>query len=529
MKEWLWLLTGWNLITGMPDTEKGVATAMSVGGRAAKIARSLDFAMLSQPWGLAYLIQRLEADLGSEVQERQKAAIAQFNAYARGKGTSYIDHIVNFELLLEEAERHGAYLNDVMKTSALLKTAHLSMEEERWCLQPAAGDLNQYQVIRASMRRLPWKSDAPLYQKTGEHYLGHREDFAGASGQQPMNLSGSALQTPPADPSFQCGQCNAEVDASAFFADPDEEDSGSDDFFEVDSDADSTDAVIWASAFALDQKKKKFVKRQGGAKPPFKPGFKKTAGMKPMQTRNSKPDLPKGMSQVDWDKRTPCPGCGSRWHLDCTKPRPPRPGFKRPATAARTMLGSLMMSLATATCVLCLQTAFPVFPVNSTCPTHEEWSFQGLEPFENREERYDQLLSSFGRLRYALVVDTGAADSAVGGTWVDDFIRDVLTPLGLEEDIQVGEQRVSFTGIGEGTVDSDCRARIPVGINGGKAEFEATVFEQGSARFLPGLLGLVSLIEKRATATVSGHEGSELRNEEARVAAAVEQVPPNVL
>ena len=63
----------------MPETEKGIATAMSLGGRGAKIARSIDLDTLGQPWGLAYLIQRLETDLGSEAQERQRAAIENYN------------------------------------------------------------------------------------------------------------------------------------------------------------------------------------------------------------------------------------------------------------------------------------------------------------------------------------------------------------------------------------------------------------------------------------------------------------------
>eukprot|EP00969_Alexandrium_andersonii_P348002 15387563-Alexandrium_andersonii.AAC.1 len=27
--------------------------------------------------------------------------------------------------------------------------------------------------------------------------------------------------------------------------------------------------------------------------------------------------MPPGMSREAWVKRTPCPGCGSRWHRDC--------------------------------------------------------------------------------------------------------------------------------------------------------------------------------------------------------------------
>ena len=97
----------------MPDTEKGVATAMSLGGRGAKIARTIDFNVLSQPWGLAYLIQRLEQDLEAEAQERQRHAMNAYNSLSRGRNTSYQDHVVNFEIVLEEAEKAGAAFNDV--------------------------------------------------------------------------------------------------------------------------------------------------------------------------------------------------------------------------------------------------------------------------------------------------------------------------------------------------------------------------------------------------------------------------------
>ena len=93
MREWLWLMCGWNLLTGMPDTEKGVATAMSLGGRGAKIARSIDFNVLCQPWGLAYLIQKLEQDLGSEAQERQKFALEAYNNMQRGRNGAATRHI----------------------------------------------------------------------------------------------------------------------------------------------------------------------------------------------------------------------------------------------------------------------------------------------------------------------------------------------------------------------------------------------------------------------------------------------------
>jgi hypothetical protein len=43
----------------MPQSEQGVALALSVSGRAAPIAQSIAHDTLQQPWGLSYLIWRL--------------------------------------------------------------------------------------------------------------------------------------------------------------------------------------------------------------------------------------------------------------------------------------------------------------------------------------------------------------------------------------------------------------------------------------------------------------------------------------
>ena len=119
----------------MPLDEQGISTALSVGGRAARIARSLDWNWLNSPVGLPYLIYHLEVGLGSEVQERQIHAIDVYRGLNRSKQTSFVDHILNFELALAEAEKHGAYIDPIMRTHDLLRSANLSREERQWVLQ----------------------------------------------------------------------------------------------------------------------------------------------------------------------------------------------------------------------------------------------------------------------------------------------------------------------------------------------------------------------------------------------------------
>jgi len=259
----------------MPDTEKGVATAMSLGGRGAKIARSIDFQILSQPWGLAFLIQRLEQDLGSEVQERQRYALDAYNNQSRGRNTSFVDHVVNYELLLEEAEKAGARFNNVMKSNHLLRTARLTRSEEQWVLQPVAGDLSQYQNIRAALRRLPWHNEGGQ-QRGPEAYAVHKTPNVHDS--EPFNLNQqNRLNSVPTETSQGTNE-----PSHHFIGDNPGEETGSSssegdsDYFSSGSDADSDTVGVWASAWAVHQKhQKKFGKFKKGGSGDRKPGEKK--------------------------------------------------------------------------------------------------------------------------------------------------------------------------------------------------------------------------------------------------------------
>ena len=70
-REYLWQLQGWARLTGMPDEERGIAVALSLGGRAGRISRTFDHTQLGDAFGLSRLIQRLDAELGNELQDRQ--------------------------------------------------------------------------------------------------------------------------------------------------------------------------------------------------------------------------------------------------------------------------------------------------------------------------------------------------------------------------------------------------------------------------------------------------------------------------
>ena len=82
----------------------------------------------------------------------------------------------------------------------------------------------------------------------------------------------------------------------------------------------------------------------------------------------------------------------------------------------------------------------------------------------------------------------------------------VLQPLELHECLEFRDESLSYTGIGQGSVESDTRAKIPIAIQGMTAQFSTTVFEQGDSRFVPALLGLTSLLEHRAVIDLSSKD-----------------------
>jgi hypothetical protein len=135
--------------------ERGVAVAMSLGGRAGRIARSVPQAVLSQPNGLYILLNRLETYLGAELQDRVRNHARAFMRYRRPRGCSASDHILEFERLYAEAVSHGLYFNTVTLSMYLLDTCQLSRHQEEWVLQTVAADYSRYDEIRLALKRLP--------------------------------------------------------------------------------------------------------------------------------------------------------------------------------------------------------------------------------------------------------------------------------------------------------------------------------------------------------------------------------------
>ena len=94
-------------LTGMANDERGIAVAMSLGGKAGRLARGIPHGYLEYPNVLAYLIRQLEREFGTEVQDRVRHALRPFLQYRRPKGCSAMDHVNTFEHLLSDAELHG--------------------------------------------------------------------------------------------------------------------------------------------------------------------------------------------------------------------------------------------------------------------------------------------------------------------------------------------------------------------------------------------------------------------------------------
>ena len=192
----------------------------------------------------------------------------------RGRNTSYADHVVNFELLLEEAEKAGARFNNVMKSNHLLRTARLSRNEEQWVLQPMSGDLNQYNAIRAALRRLPWHPEGGQ-QKGPEAYPVHQASHnVTSSNAEPFNLSQQSRLNPVPNE----GQ-NQGIGVESHYIGDEQEDvvsesSEDSDYFSTASEANSDDLAVWASSWAIHNKHQKKLKR------PHKSGSDKKSGGK---------------------------------------------------------------------------------------------------------------------------------------------------------------------------------------------------------------------------------------------------------
>jgi hypothetical protein len=445
-------LQEWYTLTGMPLCERGVAVAMSLGGRAGKVARSIPQSQLSTPHGLGYLLWRVEHAIGNEAQDYARLEVRKFFRYKRPKGCHAIDHVMNFELLYEEAEKHGIWMNDTIKAHFLMETAGLSEQEEMWVMQTVAGDYSQYHSIRNHMRRLAMDGQA----RSLEAYVTDGQ----ASNATASASSGASSVASGFAPAWDADATPVwTVDGSEMPSIPEEEqDDGGEDFdddwFELFDSDDEELASMRFEAFAAFTKQKK-LGRKGGKKGGKGKGKPRTFD----NHRNDNSDPPAGWSREAWQKRTPCPGCGSRWHRNCAtvnKGKFKGKGKGKRGVAHMAMspsLGSFMTFCAVAAAATPLSEASLVqrlcaYPVSSFPTTSGEY----VEAHGDQRHCYagfDDTATSV-EWRYALLVDTGAVDSLGGSNWNNNYVRDVLVPLGLDQHILQRDSHATYTGVGAG-------------------------------------------------------------------------------
>ena len=72
----------------MAASEQGVALALSLGGRAATVAQHIPHEVLEKPYGLSYLIYRLEMAFAQEEQDVQQSRFNDLRRLQRRRGES---------------------------------------------------------------------------------------------------------------------------------------------------------------------------------------------------------------------------------------------------------------------------------------------------------------------------------------------------------------------------------------------------------------------------------------------------------
>jgi hypothetical protein len=334
----MWILDGWRRVTGMPQSEQGVALALSVSGRAAPIAQSIAHDTLQQPWGLSYLIWRLEQCFGREEQDLQRSRFDNIKRLHRRKGESAKDFLIRFELTLWEGEKSGASYSPTIKAHMLLTAAGLSHSDERWVTQCLGGDLSKYEELKSALRRLNFHED---HHRSHHDHRSHRafyQDDGDMSEQTPTTEiydimdwpSSIPTQSETADqnwsydltsenPSWQEDPNNMQWygsqdgDQSVYYDAEEDWDEIEDDYVSLRSDEDESMDILVLESFAATMRFRKNQRKGKGA------GKQKGKSGKNRSTRNLMTDVPPGWGPAKWQARHPCPSCGSRWHRDCSK------------------------------------------------------------------------------------------------------------------------------------------------------------------------------------------------------------------
>ena len=81
-------------------------------------------------------------------------ALKIFFDFSRPRGATALDHVLNHDLLLQEAMTNGLGLNSVGMTHFLLERARLSDTEYDNLLTPLGHDYTQYHPVRERLRRM---------------------------------------------------------------------------------------------------------------------------------------------------------------------------------------------------------------------------------------------------------------------------------------------------------------------------------------------------------------------------------------
>ena len=321
-RQYLWTLSGWSRITGMTWEDRGIAVAMSLGGKAARLAQQIPQHVLSQPNGLHILLTTLEHEFGAELQDRIRSAAKDFKSFRRQRGQNATEYIADFERRYLEATTHGLHMNQTMLTLELLESACLTLDQEQWVLQTCAGDLTQYAMIRRALKRLPGldvrhtPAGAAAWTVDGPNNLppppSAPEPPIMSSNVQPYQpFQDSHLNVPAAE------AVDHDDGLNAWYGDEDDSDSDDDYCSSCCSDLPDNEIDIMCQAFALFKRKGSQYKKANG-KRFYRKGFRRPKKAWIADTsRNSSDTVPPGWDKAKWLARTKCPGCGSRWHRNC--------------------------------------------------------------------------------------------------------------------------------------------------------------------------------------------------------------------
>lgn len=512
-RQFLWQLGCWAKITGMAYEDRGTALAMSLGGRAQKIAMAIPAALLGQRNGLQILVAQLEAGLGSEAQDQCKAAFETFEAYRRPGRLSATEYILTFESLYSEAVAHGLSMNRVMLSQRLLKAANLTAQQEEWILGQVGANYLDYEGIRRAMRRCPsldgrHHGDAQMYVVDGIQHTQSADHTRAPPTYNPFNAN-QLQHAPPEAPVDQLpppASLPPQMGIDSAYPVVTDDDSSDDYQSTGPSDGDPTDAIALAQAWVVHRRKRKFFKKSGGkGKSKGRKGQRKKGGVwfEDQQVfvadheRNLSNEVPDGWDKQKWLSRTPCKGCGSRWHRDCTQKRGKGQkgsgrGFSAFMTQAVLSTALLASSIAgAASYPISSASIFPCFPSssNSTASMYP-MSFVGLEEYSNREERWAYLAKQqVTRQHFGILVDTGAPQSAAGMSWITRFIA----CFNLHQSVRWEKCSTSIGGIGSGRAEVNWVCYLPIGTRWNPSDgstFWKVQCLEGVGENVPPLLGL---------------------------------------